>query len=177
MCYTEYMKYNYIRLYEKNAAFYNARPRAKTFLYGANLALTALFPLAYTLLWGYEIFFGNTNAKLLLGLFVLPALTLLLVSVLRLAIARPRPYSFDGANITPLIEKDAQGQSFPSRHTACAAVIATVLLRFLPAVGGLLLFASLALAYARFALGWHYPSDLLTGLGLGFVIGACIFLI
>lgn len=172
------MKYDYIRIYNKNAAFYNAHNRAKASLCGANLLLTALFPLAYAFSWVYEIFFGDANPKLLLWLFVLPALTLLIVSVLRLAVSRPRPYSKEGANITPLLQKSARDtQSFPSRHTASAAVIATLLLRFFPVIGGLLLIASLALAYVRFALGWHYPSDLLAGLGVGSGIGACIFLI
>ena len=172
------MKYDYIRLYEKNAAFFNAHKHAKSFLYGVNAFLTACFPLAYSCAWGYEIFFGKANAKLLLWLFVLPAFALLAVSVLRLAISRPRPYCKDGANITPVIETPSRDtSSFPSRHTASAAVIATTLLRFFPLLGGFLLIATLALAYARFALGWHYPSDLLTGLGLGGSIGACIFLI
>lgn len=176
MWYTEYMKYDYIRIYNKNAAFYNARPLAKRILCGANLCLTALFPLAYLLLWGYEIFFGSANAKELLWLFFLPALALLIVSVLRIAIRRPRPYAKQGANIAPLVEKSSRDdQSFPSRHTACAAVIGTVFLHFFPAVGALLLAASLALAYTRFALGLHYPSDLLTGLGLGAGLGCCIF--
>lgn len=176
MWYTERMKYDYTRIYNKNAAFYNAHPRAKVLLCNANLFLTALFPLAYLLLWGYELFFGTANAKELLWLFFLPALALLIVSVLRIAIRRPRPYTAQGANITPLLEKSSRDdESFPSRHATSATVIGTVFLHFFPVVGALLLFASLALAYTRFALGLHYPSDLLVGLVLGAGLGCCIF--
>lgn len=176
MWYTERMKYDYTRIYNKNAAFYNTHPRAKVLLCNANLFLTVLFPLAYLLLWGYELFFGTANAKELLWLFFLPALALLIVSVLRIVIRRPRPYTSQGANITPLLEKSSRDdESFPSRHATSAAVIGTVFLHFFPAVGGLLLVASLALAYTRFALGLHYPSDLLVGLVLGAGLGCCIF--
>ena len=43
------MKYSYTALYEKNAAFYNARPRLKAALLYANVALTFIFFIAYGL--------------------------------------------------------------------------------------------------------------------------------
>jgi membrane-associated phospholipid phosphatase len=44
-------------------------------------------------------------------------------------------------------------------------------------LGGGLLALSLLLGYVRFALGFHYPSDLLAGEGIGLLCGALIFLL
>ena len=108
-------------------------------------------------------------------IFCAPALTLLVVWVLRLAVERPRPYAENGAGITPLKEKNTQSTSFPSRHVASAAVISMEFMPYLPAVGALLFLGTIALGYTRFALGWHYPSDLFVGFALGFVIGIVPF--
>jgi len=43
--------------------------------------------------------------------------------------------------------------------------------------GAGLLVCSLALAYIRFALGLHYPSDLLAGSIVGAGVGALMFLL
>ena len=163
------MKYDYKALYEKSAAFYNARPNAKKALLIANSVLTLLFLLAYGGLVLYALFFQKdlptTDA---VALLFAPALCVFLVAVLRLAVNRPRPYSEAGANITPLLQKrGAQDKSFPSRHIACAFVISGVFLFHLPIIGVALFAFALALGYIRFALGLHYPSDLIGGAGVG----------
>lgn len=172
------MKYDYKTLYEKNAAFYHAHENAKTALRIGNIALTALFPAAYLGVWLYAVFFAEFTPQTTSKLFFVPALAFFLVSVLRLAVRRPRPYSEKGARIAPLIARsDRDEQSFPSRHAACAAVLAVTLLPLLPLLGATLLLCSLALGYARFALGLHYPSDIFAGLGLGAAVGCLTFLL
>ncbi|MBQ8323125.1 MAG: phosphatase PAP2 family protein [Clostridia bacterium] len=169
------MKYDYKTLYEKNAAFYNARPKAKQALLVFNLLFTLVFFLAYGALAVDSLIspdrFGVTDTVKILGI---PALCVFLVTVLRLAVNRPRPYSEAGAKIEPLLKKHgAQDKSFPSRHISCAFVIAFV---FLPYkvfgaaiwVGATLLVLACVLAYIRFALGLHYPSDLVGGAALAF---------
>ena len=122
------MKYDYKALYQKNAAFYNARPRLKKALLISNLALTLGFVLAYGALLVYAFLSPDAFAtKPLVRLLFSPMLCVFLVAVLRLAFNRPRPYGEAGANITPLLQKHgAQDKSFPSRHLACAFVIAGV---------------------------------------------------
>ena len=172
------MKYDYVTLYNKSAAFFNARPKAKRLLIASNFVLTCLFFACYGGLWAYTLLLAPLDIKELVKILFVPLLALLAVTVLRIAIDRPRPYTEAGAGITPLIEKKkTEGQSFPSRHLACAAVIAMTFLPFYPTIGYALLVASVALGYTRFALGLHYPSDLVAGWSLGTCIGYLIFIL
>ena len=170
------MKYDYKTLYEKNAAFYNARPKAKKALLIGNLALTLAFTLAYGALLVYAFVFPDEfETKAVIRLLFAPMLCVFLVAVLRLAFNRPRPYGEAGATITPLLQKHgAQDKSFPSRHLACAFVIAGVFLTHFTLIGvGLFAFAC-ALGYIRFALGVHYSTDLIGGAFVG--LFCCLFL-
>ena len=165
-------------LYNKNAEFYNAQPKAKRLLIFGNLVLTLLFFASYGGLWAYTLLLAPLDIKELVKILFIPLLALLAVTILRIAIDRPRPYNEAGAGITPLTsKKNTEGQSFPSRHLACASVIAMTFLPFYPAAGYALLGASVLLGYTRFALGLHYPSDLVAGWSLGTCIGYLIFIL
>ncbi len=172
------MKYDYVSLYNANRAFLTARPLLKRAVILINAFLTAFVSVSYALFCLYALLQETLDPKTKLALLFVPALAFFTVTVLRLAVERPRPYAENGAGIQPLVTKHrADTKSFPSRHMACAAVIAVTFLRFLPWVGILLLACSLLLAYTRFALGLHYPSDLLVGEGLGLFIGCLIFIL
>lgn len=169
------MKYSYSAFYEKNAAYFLARPHLKKGLLFCDRLLTLGFFLAYGAFVLCAIALEYPAEDLIKILFS-PALCLLLVSLLRLAIHRPRPYSEQGANITPLYQKKgAWDHSFPSRHVACAFVIAITLLPYSIGAGICLTLFGTFLAYARFALGWHYPTDLLAGAILGTLCGMIAF--
>lgn len=177
LCYTKPMKYDYKALYEKNAAFYQFSPTRLKGLKLLNGILTWLFAVAYTAFWLYAIKSDKLPLQELVSPFFAPALALIFVSAIRLGVDRPRPYSKNGANITPLVAReDRDGDSFPSRHIACAAAIATVFLSVLPIIGVLLWFCCFALAYIRFSIGVHYPSDLAAGILLGAVCGITVFM-
>ena len=169
------MKYNYSQIYNKNTKFLVSRPGAKKAVLLLNNYLPYFFGVAYVLLWLYGAFEAEFTPTDFVKIFCAPAFTLLLVWVLRLAVERPRPYAENGAGITPLKEKNAQSTSFPSRHVASAAVISMAFMPYLPAVGALLFLCTIALGYTRFAIGWHYPSDLFVGFTLGFIIGIVPF--
>ena len=142
-----------------------------------NTALTWLFAVAYAGLWLYAVKSDKLAVQALVSLFFAPALALILVSAIRLGADRPRPYSQKGAAITPLVARgDRDGDSFPSRHIACAAAITTAFLSVLPVLGGFLLVCTFALAYIRFAIGVHYPSDLAAGIVLGVLCGITVFI-
>lgn len=170
------MKYSYTKLYEKNATFYQARPALQHALQPVSHVITGLCGVAYCILL-YFAFTTPFEVSTLIPLLSAPALCLLIVSVLRISIARPRPYAEQGANIVPLSKKkDGENNSFPSRHVACAFVIATVFLPLMPWVGICLLALSTVLAYVRFSLGLHYPSDLIFGALIGILCGLWIFI-
>ncbi|MBR2321344.1 MAG: phosphatase PAP2 family protein [Clostridia bacterium] len=172
------MKYDYLTLYNKNAAFYEAHPTAKRALKLGNILLTWLFFACYGILWLYALWVDPFEPRDLISILFVPLLTLLVVSVMRLAITRARPYTEEGAGITPFVEKKkADNKSFPSRHLACATVISMVFLPYYPVAGGVLLGISALLGYIRFAIGLHYPSDLFAGASLGVALGSFIFLL
>ena len=172
------MKYSYVTLYNKNAEFYNAHPTAKRAIKIGNTLLTWLFLACYGVLWLYALRIDPFETMDLVKILFVPLLTLLTVSVLRLAITRARPYTDEGAGITPFItKKKADNKSFPSRHLACATVISMVFLPYYPIAGYILLGFSALLGYIRFALGLHYPSDLLAGTSLGTCLGCLMFVL
>ncbi len=165
------MKYNYTALYNKNAELLNKKPQIKKAVSLYNKYTPYFFALAYALLWIYGAWKGKFAPMDFIKIFCAPAFALLTVSVMRLAISRPRPYEEEGAGIIPLEKKSSAGNSFPSRHLASASVIAVTFFPYLPAVGVLLAFLALGLGYTRFALGWHYPVDIAVGFLLGLAIG------
>lgn len=170
------MAYNYKKLYEKTAKFYQERKKAKKALFFCNLAFTGLFFVAYGVFALYALF--SYDLKDIVKILALPALCLGLVMVLRIFIKRPRPYSEKGANITPLLQKSgSEFKSFPSRHIACAFVIAVVILAYCTGAGICLLLFGGILSYIRFALGVHYPSDLFAGAVLGVACGIFAFIL
>ena len=178
VCYNRRMKYDYVTLYNKNADFYNAHPTAKRALKLGNLLLPWLFFACYGVLLAYACFVEPFETMDLIKTLFVPLLALLTVSVMRIAMARPRPYTDAGAGIIPIVEKKkARENSFPSRHLACATVIAMTFLHFYPIGGIALLGASVLLGYIRFATGLHYPSDLLAGMGLGIFLGCFMFML
>jgi undecaprenyl-diphosphatase len=165
------MKYNYATLYNKNTSFLEKRKRIKKAILLINKLLPYFFMFAYALLIVYGATKGKFEPMEFVHVFCSPAFALLFVSVLRLAIDRPRPYDKEGANILPLQEKKGDKNSFPSRHLTCASGIAMAFLPHLPAVSALLFLLSILLGYTRFAIGWHYPSDLFAGFALGVAVG------
>ena len=73
--------------------------------------------------------------------------------------------------ITPLVQKDTHGRSFPSRHALSAAVLAMVWLYFYPAVGWCMIVIALLIAVVRVLTGVHHIRDVAAGLALGFACG------
>lgn len=163
------MKFDYKTLYAKNFAFYESRPQAKRVVLLLNRILPYLFALSYLLLWVYA--YDTLEQREQVTLLFSPAVSLITVTAVQLFCQRPRPYEESGAGITPMLEKKATGNSFPSRHIACAVSVAMAFIPHLPVVGAMLLVFALGLAYTRFTVGVHYPSDLVVGGGIGLSFG------
>lgn len=169
-------KYDYTNVYQKNLQFLEERRVLKRVLLPFSHAVTALCAVIYAV-FVYTAFIKTYTADTMIRILGAPILCLIIVVILRYAVARPRPYAEKGANIQPVSKKKkGENNSFPSRHVACAFVIATLLLPFMTGVALVLYLLSVLLAYARFALGLHYPSDLIGGAIIGIVCGALIFI-
>lgn len=165
----------YQKIYEKNAAFYRSRPKAKKALVFGNYALTAVVFFAYAILCPIVLIrSGEKFSTNFLKLIGMPSLCLLFVSLLRKLVNRKRPY--ESGEIPPVIEKKKKGHSFPSRHAASAFVIGTAALPYCIPAGVAVLIAGALLCYIRFAAGIHYPSDLLTGTAIGILFGLAAFI-
>ncbi len=103
-----------------------------------------------------------------------PAVTLLVGSLLRRWIDAPRPY--DDPAFTPLVEKETTGKSLPSRHALSAAVITVVWWRYSMPVGVLMAVITAAVCATRVLAGVHSVRDVTAGAVLGFACGMLFFL-
>ena len=132
--------------------------------YGAVLISAAMFILRVCLLlFGGEMAFA-------LKLLAVAAVPFLLVSLLRKIINAQRPYELIGD--FPRRPKNKSGESFPSRHTFSAFLIATLLLPWSVTIAAALYLLSVMLAVARVLLGIHFVRDVVAGAVIGIVCGA-----
>lgn len=144
-------------------------------LWWANALLVILMYIAYpVLLWHVYRQTGSFFAPLFLRVLGVPAVSFLLVTVVRSSINRPRPY--ESHAIRPLLPRNKQGESLPSRHVFSSTVIAMTYLYLYPAWGMMFLLVSLLSALVRVLAGVHYPSDVLAGFVIGVGAGLAFWL-
>ena len=82
---------------------------------------------------------------------------------------RPRPFLLD-PNIFPL-GKIVLDSSFPSGHTTAMTLLGTIMANFYPKAWPAATLIVLAVGLSRIHNGMHYPSDVISGIVLGFVYG------
>ncbi|MDE7328090.1 MAG: phosphatase PAP2 family protein [Lachnospiraceae bacterium] len=99
--------------------------------------------------------------ELLARAILVPAAMFLAVSVFRHFVNFARPYEKEG--IVPLIQKEKQGHSFPSRHAASAGMVAAVWMAYSRPAGILFLAVGILIAVSRVLAGVHYVKDVLAG--------------
>ena len=104
-----------------------------------------------------------------LAVLAVPAVSFFLLSAVRRIINAKRPYEV--WDITPLIEKDTKGKSFPSRHVFSIYMIAMAAMYLCLPLGIVLLIAGIPLAYSRVIGGVHFTRDVLAGAAVGVVLG------
>ncbi len=83
---------------------------------------------------------------------------------------RPRPYQV--LQDVWLMGKPLDYFSFPSGHTLHAVVFACMTLTYYPSLAALVIPFSIMVAISHVVLGLHYPSDVLAGAVIGFVMSA-----
>lgn len=153
--------------YHRKYRWIKARPAVGRLLMLACKGLTAAIYAAYILLLAFALL------RLPLGRFLrvmgVPAAAFLLGTALRAYLNKPRPYEVMA--LPPISKKDTRGQSFPSRHVFCAAVISMAFGYVWPPLGMVFGLAAVAIAVLRVLLGVHWIKDVLAGLAFGWGMG------
>ncbi|MDX1373017.1 MAG: phosphatase PAP2 family protein [Nitrososphaeraceae archaeon] len=127
--------------------------------------------ITYVILLGWLLVKGGTKGRIV----VLSLLLLITVSdqtgyrLLKELFQRARPCDFLTDVITPI---GCSGSfSFPSNHALNNFAAATFLSRFYPAYKWIFFVTAFLISISRIYLGLHYPSDILGGAIIGFIIG------
>jgi undecaprenyl-diphosphatase len=96
-------------------------------------------------------------------------LAFFLAMTLGVAIGRVRPFRADPDAIHALIPPPASTYSLPSGHTSVAFAIAFALAFGNPYLGVPAFAIAFLVGFGRIGAGVHYPSDVLAGIGIGFL--------
>lgn len=96
-----------------------------------------------------------------------PFTAFIIVSIFRKVVNRKRPY--ESMNIEPLLEHK-QGESFPSRHTVSAFIIALVCLKVNVSLGTFTLIVAILIGTSRIVAGVHYISDVIVAILIAFMV-------
>ena len=102
-------------------------------------------------------------------LILVPAVSFVAVSIFRSRYNAKRPYEKYG--FIPLIPKNTQGKSFPSRHVFSIFVIGSTVLWFFPVAGVVICLFGILLALLRIIVGVHFPKDVIAGALFGILCG------
>lgn len=156
--------------YRKWEQWFRRKPVRIRLLKIAGKLLTGAVYVAYPLLL---CLLTTYSPERLVRAIAVPLAVFLVTTAVRKGINAPRPYEYSG--ITPLIPKSTKGNSCPSRHTACAFVIALAWCFGYPSFGTAMVVIAATIALSRPLIGVHYPLDVLFGAAIALVIGGVGF--
>lgn len=117
---------------------------------------------------------GVVGQKAALWMAVAGLLGVLLYRSLKLRLCRERPYIG-----CPGVRQEARAldrYSFPSGHTLQAVCLTTIALAFFPVLAWVLVPFTVLVAASRVVLGLHYPSDVVAGALIGYVLAEATLL-
>lgn len=140
--------------------------------YGAKLChilakgISLLTAGMYGVLLGYLV---RTHQNLI-PYVVVPAISFLAVTIFRANYSARRPYEI--YQFTPLLPKETQGKSFPSRHVFSIFILGTTFFVVSEPLGIVTYALGIVLAVIRVVTGVHFPKDVLVGALLGVFLGA-----
>jgi len=143
-------------------AWFRARPVRLRLLKDANRFCTGFTCAVFAAAVGWLAVCRGTAALRLLLICGVPFAVL---SVFRRLLNWPRPYEVYG--LAPLLKKETQGRSFPSRHVFSICVIGVSMLYLTPPLGIVLLVLAAVLAAVRVVSGVHFLRDVAAGAALG----------
>lgn len=111
----------------------------------------------------------TSNVFITAKLILAPLTSFIFVSFIRKYLDSPRPYT--KYNITPIVKKDKEGESMPSRHIFSITIIAMCWLYIYQPVGIILLVMTFVLAVLRVVMGVHFIKDVIAGIICGIICG------
>lgn len=145
--------------YRDTLKWINERPGIRS----ACIWLTRLIPVCYGIVYAvFLVITALVDPLWLISLAGRPLLCFIAVTIIRDLINRPRPY--DVYHFESIVDyKPGKGKSFPSRHTASAAVITLCICQMQPVIGGILVAAAIVLSLLRVVCGAHFIKDIVAG--------------
>ncbi|MDO6460250.1 phosphatase PAP2 family protein [Granulosicoccaceae sp. 1_MG-2023] len=124
----------------------------------------------YTLMALLPLLYGMAGVKASLNMGLTAMLGLLLYKLMKSATRRPRPYAYSRCVQQGNVALDQF--SFPSGHTLHAVSFATVLVHYFPEWWVIAVPFTALVGLSRLILGLHYPSDVLIGALIGYLLAA-----
>ena len=129
----------------------------------------------YTLIASLPFLFGDIGLRAAAHMLVVGLVNLTIYKLAKSSTKRPRPCNASAEIFRGAAMLDEF--SFPSGHTMHAVGFTVVALAWFPQISFLVLSFTLLVALSRVILGLHYPTDVLLGALLGYVIAKSSFLL
>lgn len=129
--------------------------------------------IAYPLMVIILLFTKGITSVEFLKVFFVPFGTFVVVTIARKLFNFQRPY--EKYDIHPLIQKNKQGQSFPSRHSVSIFIIAMAYTYINVYVGIVFILLGIVIGVTRVLAGVHFIRDVFAGAVISILIGT-IFL-
>ena len=145
------------RFYSSMLNYIHKKKRLKTAILLVNKYLPYVMYIFYPLL---IIYLFVIKHPLFMHTMIKPFIAFISVTIIRKLINRKRPYEY--MHITPLVAHK-KGQSFPSRHTLSAMIIALVTLSINSTLGIFMIILASIIGLCRIFAGVHHISDVIAG--------------
>ena len=150
-----------------------ANKRLERALVFANQILTGIVYISFPILLvalGY-----NKRFSELIKIVLVCGISFVLVSVFRYFFNAKRPYAMYGYE--PVVAKEKEGQSMPSRHVFSAFVIACAFAYINPKFSIIYFVVATLIAIHRVIVGVHFIKDVVVGAVIGIASGSILFFI
>lgn len=156
--------------YAKIRAWFLAKEYRLTIFLLLYKGLPLLVFISYTVLCGLLLVLGDSR---IYKVILIPMFIFISVSIMRKIINKPRPYVV--LNIDPLVKKDKNGESFPSRHVLSVSIIAVACFWIHPWLGFVMSILVIFIAIIRVLSGVHFIKDVIWGALISYIIGGLLF--
>ena len=158
------------KIFDTCVRFFSENQTARHILHFIYKILPLVMFFAYPVLLIYAFFHSREELNMLV---LVPLFVFIGVTALRVIVNEKRPYERYGK--PSVFQKDTVGKSFPSRHTACAFIIAMAFLYINVPMGIVALMIALLIEISRICAGAHYIHDVAAGMLISIAAGYIFF--